>query len=147
MDSTWSMMPQPMNDQYFRIRWNNYQRNMTAIFHELLESQSFVDVTLACEYESLKAHKVVLSACSAYFRKLLLDNPCDHPTIIMPHDIGFADLSYIIKFVYQGEINVTENQLQSLWAKELSPSLSLILTHTILELLSAVVFLAVEPAS
>ncbi|XP_055707970.1 protein bric-a-brac 1-like isoform X2 [Phlebotomus papatasi] len=115
MDSTWSMMPQPMStDQYFSIRWNNYQRNMTAIFHELLESQSFVDVTLACEQNSLKAHKVVLSACSQYFRKLLLDNPCDHPTIIMPQDIEFSDLNFIIKFVYQGEINVTESELQSL---------------------------------
>uniref|UniRef100_A0A1B0DC67 Uncharacterized protein n=1 Tax=Phlebotomus papatasi TaxID=29031 RepID=A0A1B0DC67_PHLPP len=113
MDSTWSMMPQPMStDQYFSIRWNNYQRNMTAIFHELLESQSFVDVTLACEQNSLKAHKVVLSACSQYFRKLLLDNPCDHPTIIMPQDIEFSDLNFIIKFVYQGEINVTESELQ-----------------------------------
>ncbi|XP_055686340.1 protein bric-a-brac 1 isoform X2 [Lutzomyia longipalpis] len=115
MDSTWSMMPQTMNaDQYFSIRWNNYQRNMTAIFQELLESQSFVDVTLACEQNSLKAHKVVLSACSQYFRKLLLENPCDHPTIIMPQDIEFSDLSFIIKFVYQGEINVTESELQSL---------------------------------
>ncbi|XP_059615536.1 protein bric-a-brac 1 isoform X2 [Phlebotomus argentipes] len=115
MDSTWSMMPQPINtDQYFSIRWNNYQRNMTAIFHELLESQSFVDVTLACEQNSLKAHKVVLSACSQYFRKLLLENPCDHPTIIMPQDIDFSDLNFIIKFVYQGEINVTESELQSL---------------------------------
>lgn len=44
--------------QYFSLRWNNYQSNMTSVFHELLESQSFVDVTLACEYNSLKAHKV-----------------------------------------------------------------------------------------
>ena len=44
--------------QYFSLRWNNYQSNMTSVFHELLETQSFVDVTLACEYNSLKAHKV-----------------------------------------------------------------------------------------
>ncbi|XP_062544953.1 sex determination protein fruitless isoform X2 [Armigeres subalbatus] len=100
--------------QYFSLRWNNYQSNMTSVFHELLETQSFVDVTLACEYNSLKAHKVVLSACSAYFQKILLDNPCKHPTIILPADICFSDLQFIIEFVYRGEIDVSEAELQSL---------------------------------
>lgn len=100
--------------QYFSLRWNNYQSNMTSVFHELLETQSFVDVTLACEYNSLKAHKVVLSACSAYFQKILLDNPCKHPTIILPADICFSDLQFIIEFVYRGEIDVSESELQSL---------------------------------
>lgn len=45
-------------NQYFSLRWNNYQNNLTSVFHELLENQSFVDVTLACEENSLKAHKV-----------------------------------------------------------------------------------------
>ncbi|EJY57794.1 AAEL017240-PA [Aedes aegypti] len=98
--------------QYFSLRWNNYQSNMTSVFHELLETQSFVDVTLACEYNSLKAHKVVLSACSAYFQKILLDNPCKHPTIILPSDICFSDLQFIIEFVYRGEIDVSEAELQ-----------------------------------
>lgn len=44
--------------QYFSLRWNNYQNNMTSVFHQLLENQSFVDVTLACENNFLKAHKV-----------------------------------------------------------------------------------------
>lgn len=46
------------NNQYFSLRWNNYQSNITSVFHELLESQSFVDVTLACEDHFLRAHKV-----------------------------------------------------------------------------------------
>lgn len=45
--------------QYFSLRWNNYQSNMTSVFHQLLEDESFVDVTLACEENSLKAHKVI----------------------------------------------------------------------------------------
>lgn len=56
--------------------------------------------------------KVVLSACSSYFQKLLLENPCKHPTIILPGDIIFTDLKTIIDFVYRGEIDVTESELQ-----------------------------------
>ncbi|XP_063698335.1 protein bric-a-brac 1-like isoform X2 [Culicoides brevitarsis] len=102
------------HNQYFSLRWNNYQSNMTTVFHKLLETQSFVDVTLACEGNYLKAHKVVLSACSGFFQRLLLDNPCKHPTIIMPSDIAFSDLQFIIDFVYRGEIDVSEAELQSL---------------------------------
>ncbi|CAO1438721.1 unnamed protein product [Diamesa hyperborea] len=87
---------------------------MTDMFHELLNAEKFVDVTLACEHNSLKAHKVVLSACSSFFQKLLLENPCKHPTIILPSDICFSDLQFIIEFVYRGEIDVSEAELESL---------------------------------
>lgn len=56
--------------------------------------------------------QVVLSACSSYFQKLLLSNPCKHPTIIMPQDVCFTDLKFIIEFVYRGEIDVSQAELQ-----------------------------------
>ncbi|CAH0547445.1 unnamed protein product [Brassicogethes aeneus] len=103
-----------MSGQHYCLRWNNYQSNMTSVFHQLLENEAFVDVTLACNDLSLKAHKVVLSACSSYFQKLLLENPCKHPTIIMPQDVCYSDLKFIIEFVYRGEIDVSQAELQSL---------------------------------
>uniref|UniRef100_A0A1B6C9Y4 BTB domain-containing protein n=1 Tax=Clastoptera arizonana TaxID=38151 RepID=A0A1B6C9Y4_9HEMI len=103
-----------MAGQHYCLRWNNYQSNMTSVFHQLLCTEAFVDVTLACNDDTVKAHKVVLSACSSYFQKLLLDNPCRHPTIIMPQDVCFRDLKFIIEFVYKGEIDVSQSELQSL---------------------------------
>ena len=41
-----------------------------------------------------------------------MDNPCKHPTIILPSEICFADLKSIIEFVYRGEIDVSESALQ-----------------------------------
>lgn len=38
------------------------------MFDQLLHDESFVDVTLAVEGQLLKAHKMVLSACSPYFQ-------------------------------------------------------------------------------
>jgi len=57
---------------------------------------------------------VVLSACSPYFQKLLLDNPCKHPVIILPQEVSFLDLQFIIEFVYRGEVDVSQDELQSL---------------------------------
>ncbi|KAI9581699.1 hypothetical protein GQX74_010016 [Glossina fuscipes] len=57
--------------QHFCLRWNNYQSSITSAFENLRDDEDFVDVTLACEGRSIKAHRVVLSACSPYFRDLL----------------------------------------------------------------------------
>lgn len=57
--------------QHFCLRWNNYQNNITAAFENLRGDEDFIDVTLACDGKTLKAHKVVLSACSPYFKELL----------------------------------------------------------------------------
>jgi hypothetical protein len=41
------------------------------MLRSLKAEEDFVDVTLSCESQQYSAHKVVLSACSPYFRKLL----------------------------------------------------------------------------
>ncbi|XP_059059928.1 protein bric-a-brac 1-like isoform X3 [Achroia grisella] len=99
--------------QQFCLRWNNYQSNLANCFDQLLQTESFVDVTLACDGQSLKAHKVVLSACSPYFQSLFMDNPCRHPIIIM-RDIKYCDLKAVVDFMYRGEINVSQDQITAL---------------------------------
>ena len=44
---------------------------MFKFFLELLAVEDFVDITLSAEGGALRAHKVVLSACSPYFRDIL----------------------------------------------------------------------------
>lgn len=95
----------------FCLRWNNYQMNLLSVFEQLLEKQLFVDVTLCCEGGySVKAHKIVLSACSPYFQALFNDTPCDHPIIILK-DVQWSDLKSILSFMYKGEIHVSQDQI------------------------------------
>jgi hypothetical protein len=103
------------NAQQFCLRWNNYQTNLTCVFDQLLQSESFVDVTLACDGNQIKAHKIVLSACSPYFQSLFFDNPCQHPIIIM-RDVKWPELKAIVEFMYKGEINVNQDQISPLLA-------------------------------
>lgn len=86
---------------------------MVKVFNQLLDDQSFCDVTLAVEGTHLKAHKMVLSACSTYFKELFVTNPCKHPIVILK-DMRFDDLKAIINFMYSGEVNVSQNQLGAL---------------------------------
>jgi len=101
-----------MADQ-FCLKWNNYQLSLTSAFKHLLEEEDFVDVTLSAEGKSLKAHKVVLSACSTYFRDLLRGiSNWQHPVLVL-RDVPFLDLQSILEFVYLGEVNVEQDRLQS----------------------------------
>ncbi|XP_073969343.1 uncharacterized protein isoform X3 [Rhodnius prolixus] len=98
--------------QHFCLRWNNYQSSITSAFENLRDDEDFVDVTLACDGKSLKAHRVVLSACSPYFRELLKSTPCKHPVIVL-QDVMFEDLHALVEFIYHGEVNVRQRSLSS----------------------------------
>ncbi|XP_046678660.1 broad-complex core protein isoforms 1/2/3/4/5-like isoform X3 [Homalodisca vitripennis] len=98
--------------QHFCLRWNNYQSSITSAFENLRDDEDFVDVTLACDGKSLKAHRVVLSACSPYFRELLKSTPCKHPVIVL-QDVIFEDLHALVEFIYHGEVNVHQKALPS----------------------------------
>lgn len=101
------------NLQQFCLRWNNYQKNLMNVFDELLQNESFVDVTLACDGNSIKAHKMVLSACSPYFQNLFFDNPCQHPTIIM-RDVKWPELKAVVEFMYKGEVKILKEDIPAL---------------------------------
>ncbi|XP_066962667.1 broad-complex core protein isoforms 1/2/3/4/5-like isoform X2 [Macrobrachium rosenbergii] len=99
-----------MGDQCFCLRWNNYQSSMVGVLRSLLEEGQFVDVTLACDGRRLKAHKLMLSACSNFFRQLLKENPSEHPIIFL-RDVRFWELESIMDFIYNGQVNVMQEQL------------------------------------
>ncbi|XP_044002149.1 gastrula zinc finger protein XlCGF48.2-like isoform X2 [Aphidius gifuensis] len=103
-----------MGSEHYCLRWNNHQSNLLGVFSQLLESESLVDVTLACtEGPSIRAHKVVLSACSSYFQTLFLDHPNRHPIVILK-DVRFSELRTLVDFMYKGEVNVEYCQLSAL---------------------------------
>lgn len=100
--------------QQYCLRWNNFHTNLTRTFSELFVTQSFVDVTLTCsKSKSLKAHKLVLSASSPYFYELFLKNNCEHVLIII-NDVEFNELTKIIEFMYKGEINIVQEEIEPL---------------------------------
>lgn len=96
----------------FSLRWNNYINHITDAFTLLRLDNDLVDVTLCCEGGKIKAHKMLLSACSTYFRQVFKENPCQHPVIIFKN-VKFEDLTAIINFMYHGEVNIFQAQLES----------------------------------
>ncbi|KAL1513350.1 hypothetical protein ABEB36_002771 [Hypothenemus hampei] len=102
--------PPNMATQRFCLRWNNHQSNLLSVFDQLLHDESFVDVTLAVEGQLLRAHKMVLSACSPYFQTLFMNHPDKHPIVILK-DVPYSDMKSLLDFMYRGEVSVDQDRL------------------------------------
>ena len=120
--------------QQYCLKWNNYQTSLSSSFKDLLNNESFVDCTLTCGQpggQTINAHRVVLSACSPYFRQVqpyhhkaearqgynyylveVLGNlsTWQHPVIILK-DIKYQELSGIVEFIYHGEVSIDQDCL------------------------------------
>jgi len=77
--------------------------------------KDFFDVTLACDDEQIQAHKVILSACSPFFRNVLRRNPHQHPLLYLK-GVKYTDLQSVLNFMYHGEVNVAQEELNSFLA-------------------------------
>jgi len=104
-----------MSSDKFCLRWNDFESNISVAFRELREDKDFFDVTLACDDEQIQAHKVILSACSPFFRSILKRNPHSHPLLYL-RGVKYSDLLSVLNFMYHGEVNVAQEDLNSFLA-------------------------------
>lgn len=100
--------------QAFCLKLNSHHSHMIQAFQRMYNDEVMVDCTLSCSGGTLKAHKLVLSACSPYFTNLFASftNPYQYPVVILK-DMPFADLKAIIEFMYRGEVTVSQSILSS----------------------------------
>jgi len=104
-----------MGSEKFCLRWNDFENNISQAFKELRDDKDFFDVTLACDDEQIQAHKLILSACSPFFRNILRRNPHQHPLLYLK-GVKFTDLQSVLNFMYHGEVNVAQEELNSFLA-------------------------------
>ena len=98
------------------LQWNDFKANVNSAFGRLRDDKEFTDVTLACEDgQQMEVHKVILAASSPFFEKILQRNKHPHPLIYLR---GFQsqDLLAILDFLYFGEANVYQENLDSFLA-------------------------------
>jgi len=104
-----------MGSEKFCLRWNDFETNISSAFRELRDDKDFFDVTLACDDEQIQAHKVILSACSPFFRNVLRRNPHQNPLLYLK-GVKYTDLQSVLNFMYHGEVNVAQEELNSFLA-------------------------------
>ena len=101
-----------MSSGTLTLNWKEFGENIAASISSLREEKDFSDVTLVCGSGSQQvgAHKVILSACSPFFKRILQANPHSHPLIYLK-GVKFADMQSILKFMYLGKADVESSNL------------------------------------
>lgn len=89
----------------------NLLKIFVGAFNQFKVAGELLDVTLVCEDDTIKAHKLVLSACSPFFRRIIMKVDHPHPLIYLK-GVYHRDLLSIIDYIYKGETNVETGDLQ-----------------------------------
>ena len=101
-----------MSTDTFRLKWNDFQKTIGIAFRELRDDKDFSDVTLACEDLELETHKVILSSCSPFFRRVFKRSMHQHLLLYM-RGLKADQLKAVVDFIYFGEVNVVQEELEA----------------------------------
>ena len=75
--------PLEMDPKNYQFKNSGFELNTKNTFKNLLGEKNFSDVTLACsDNKQVKAHEVILGACSPFFQRNLAQKPSPASFII-----------------------------------------------------------------
>ena len=94
------------------LHWNDFNSNIRNTYADLEEDKDFADVTLVCGDGQTDAHKVILSAGSPFFQKILKSNPHSKPLVYLK-GVKFRELQFVLSFIYKGEATVAMADVRS----------------------------------
>ena len=95
----------------FALKWNDFQSTISQHFKQLRDENDFFDVTLVSEdLKQFQTHKIVLTSCSSFFTPILKTNVHAHPLIYLS-GVDSANLQLVLDYIYQGEVQLYQEQL------------------------------------
>ena len=102
-----------MNSEKFNLSWNDFENAASNTIKDLLSDENFTDVALVSEDgKQVHAHKVSLSSSSMFFKAILVNNTHKNPLLYLK-GVLFKQLSHILKFIYQGETELAQDDLDA----------------------------------
>ena len=102
-----------MGSEKFSLRWNDFESTISSSLSEIREAEEFLDVTLACGEDQIQAHRLIISACSPLLRNIVRRTGAQGNPFIYLKGIKFEDLLACLQFMYQGEVSVAQENLNS----------------------------------
>ena len=98
-------------DEKFCLKWNDFESNISKSFAKLRGETQLFDVTLVGQdQEKVSAHRLVLSACSEFFKNIFYSNTHSHPMLYLD-GMDSSDINLMLDYIYQGEIQIQHDHL------------------------------------
>ena len=95
----------------FCLKWNDFQSNISKSFSRLQGETQLFDVTLVGQDQrKVSAHRLVLSACSDFFKNIFYSNTHFHPMLYLD-GVDSSDINLMLDYMYQGELQIQQEYL------------------------------------
>ena len=95
----------------FSLTWNDFRDNVTKSFGLLRSERNLFDVTLVSDSEELiPAHRLVLSACSDFFKNIFKEVEHQNPLIYLA-GVSSGDIQMLLEYMYQGEVQICQQDI------------------------------------
>ena len=96
-----------------RLKWKDFQWNISKSFRRLRCEEEMLDIQLVGEDQiQVSAHRLVLSACSPYFRNILRQNKHSNLTLCL-EGVDSRHLNSLLDYIYHGEVQIHQVIRQS----------------------------------
>ena len=96
------------------LKWTNFQTTNSAALNTFRNEKYLTDVTFACDDNKVfSAHKLLLTAASEHFERLFNNMNLSHHILICLDGVGSKELSYILEYIYSGQVRVPQDHLNS----------------------------------
>jgi len=118
----------------YNLTWPTYSDHTASMLSQMRNCNNFADVTLVCDdKKQIRAHRNVLSACSGFFKDILLINlqSVQHPVVFL-RGVHSEELNTILQFVYEGQVSVGQDKFMKLY--EVAKSLEIVELILIIQL-------------
>ena len=100
-----------MHPEKYNMNWQTFTDHLKELLHEMMLSKELTDVTLICDdKKQLKAHKIILSACSPVFKSIIECLPQNNSGIYLS-EIHHQEMESILEFIYLGESTFEQKQI------------------------------------
>ena len=101
----------------FLLQLDHFQLETPEFRRQLWEEKDLTDVTLATgDGQQILSHRVILSAHSTFFKRILLRNWKQQNLVIYLKDFHLPELELLLELMYLGEVEISKDLLDSVLA-------------------------------
>ena len=88
------------------LKWN-----VSNSFSQLRQQTGLFDVTLVSrDQKQVSAHRLVLSACSEFFKTIFHSNTHSHPLLYLD-GVDHGEINLMLDYIYKGEVQIFQDCL------------------------------------
>ena len=101
-----------MTTERFCLKWNDFTSNVSNSFSKLRNETKMFDVTLmGNDQKQISAHKLVLSACSEFFKNIFLNSSSSNNLVLFLDGVDAFEINLMLDYIYQGEVQIHQENL------------------------------------